>query len=56
MGVSGFLPPDFVSFNPDAGFTFMFHSHTERELTNFDVFPGGMMTMALVLPHSATIP
>jgi hypothetical protein len=56
MGVNGFLPPDFVSFNPDAGFTFMFHSHTERELTNFDVFPGGMMTMALVLPHSATIP
>jgi hypothetical protein len=28
----------------------MWHSHTERELTNFDIFPGGMMTMLFVVP------
>jgi hypothetical protein len=26
----------------------MWHSHTERELTNDDIFPGGMMTMMIV--------
>jgi hypothetical protein len=26
----------------------MWHSHTEKEITNFDVFPGGMMTMLIV--------
>ena len=23
----------------------MWHSHTEKEMTNNDIFPGGMMTM-----------
>jgi len=27
---------------------FMWHSHTERELVNNDIFPGGMMTMMIV--------
>jgi hypothetical protein len=26
----------------------MWHSHTERELTNDDIFPGGMMTMMII--------
>ena len=34
--------------NPGAGFAYMWHSHTERELVNNDVFPGGMMTMLIV--------
>ena len=50
MGVTGFLPPDFTSFNPNAGFVYMWHSHTQFEIVNFDVFPGGMFTMAIVEP------
>jgi hypothetical protein len=28
----------------------MWHSHSEKELLNFDIFPGGMLTM-LVVEH-----
>jgi FtsP/CotA-like multicopper oxidase with cupredoxin domain len=56
MGTMGFLPPDFTSFNPNAGFVYMWHSHTEKELTNFDIFPGGMMTMCIVEPPGTVIP
>ena len=28
----------------------MFHSHNEKEITNFDIFPGGMMTMLDIEP------
>jgi hypothetical protein len=37
------------------GYTFMWHSHTERELTNDDVFPGGMMTMMIIEGPSVPI-
>jgi hypothetical protein len=42
------LPPLQGGLNPYGGFSFMWHSHTERELTNDDIFPGGMMTMMIV--------
>jgi len=42
------LPPLQGGLNPGGGYTFMWHSHTERELTNDDIFPGGMMTMMIV--------
>jgi FtsP/CotA-like multicopper oxidase with cupredoxin domain len=48
LGFLGSLPPGEGGLNPSAGFTFMWHSHTERELVNNDVFPGGMMTMLIV--------
>ena len=48
LGVFGSLPPGEGGLNPNFGFTFMWHSHTERELVNNDVFPGGMMTMLII--------
>ncbi|MBI1424638.1 MAG: multicopper oxidase domain-containing protein [Gammaproteobacteria bacterium] len=48
LGYLGSLPPGEGGLNPNAGFAFMWHSHTERELVNNDVFPGGMMTMLIV--------
>jgi FtsP/CotA-like multicopper oxidase with cupredoxin domain len=56
LGVAGFLPPSHVSFNPNAGYAFMWHSHTEKELTNFDIFPGGMMTMLIIEAAGVPIP
>ena len=48
LAALGSLPPGEGGLNPGAGFAYMWHSHTERELVNNDVFPGGMMTMLIV--------
>jgi FtsP/CotA-like multicopper oxidase with cupredoxin domain len=56
LGFLGSLPPGEGGLNPDAGFAFMWHSHTERELVNNDVFPGGMMTMLIIEAPWVTIP
>lgn len=56
LGKLGVLPPGQGGNNPDAAFMFMWHSHTEREMTNDDIFPGGMMTMMMIQHPSVTIP
>jgi FtsP/CotA-like multicopper oxidase with cupredoxin domain len=62
LGVSGTLPPlnpdgtVHVQLNPEAGISFMWHSHNERELTTNDIFPGGMATQARVEPIGVVIP
>ena len=56
LGKFGQLPVGHPGLNQTAGFFHMFHSHTERELTNDDIFPGGMMTMVVVEPASVPIP
>ncbi len=48
LGQGNPLPPLQGGLNPNGGFSFMWHSHTERELTNDDIFPGGMMTMMII--------
>jgi hypothetical protein len=50
LGTMGALPPGEGGLNPWAGYVFMWHSHTEKEMTNNDIFPGGMMTMLVVMP------
>jgi FtsP/CotA-like multicopper oxidase with cupredoxin domain len=55
LGSFGSLPPGEGGLNTYAGLAFMWHSHTEKELTNFDIFPGGMMTMLIVAPPGAPI-
>jgi hypothetical protein len=53
LGTVGTLPPLQGGLNPNGGFSFMWHSHTERELTNDDIFPGGMMTMMIIEAYCA---
>lgn len=55
LGDLGSLPPGEGGLNPDAGFAYMWHSHTERELVNNDVFPGGMLTMLIIEAPWVTI-
>lgn len=55
LGSAGVLPPGEGGFNPNAGFAFMWHSHTEKELTNNNVFPGGLMTFFIVLPPGTLV-
>jgi hypothetical protein len=55
LGLTAGLPPGEGGLNPNGGFSYMWHSHTERELVNDDVFPGGMMTMMIVEERAACI-
>jgi manganese oxidase len=56
LGQVGLMPPGDGGLNPNAGYTYMWHSHNEKEITNYDVFPGGMMTMLVVEPPETPIP
>jgi hypothetical protein len=56
LGTGEPLPPGEGGLNPNNGFFFMWHSHTEKELTNFDIFPGGMLSMMVVEPPGTPIP
>jgi FtsP/CotA-like multicopper oxidase with cupredoxin domain len=50
LGAAGTLPPGEGGLNPNAGFFFMWHSHNENEIVNYNIFPGGMLTMTVVEP------
>lgn len=54
LGAAGSLPPGEGGFNPNSGFFFMWHSHNEVELTNNNIFPGGMLSMMVVDPPGTT--
>jgi FtsP/CotA-like multicopper oxidase with cupredoxin domain len=56
LGFSYLMPPDTGGFNPDSGYVYMWHSHQERDMVNNNVFPGGMMTMLMVMPPSVPLP
>jgi len=47
--------PGLPDVNTVGAYTFMWHSHSERELTTNDIFIGGMGTMMMILPLSYTI-
>ncbi len=48
LGSPGALPPGEGGFNPNNGFMYLWHSHSEKEIVNNDIFPGGMLTLALI--------
>lgn len=56
LGALEALPPGEGGLNLNGGLFFMWHSHTEKELVNNDIFPGGMMTMLIIEPHGVPIP
>lgn len=55
LGSLGALPPGEGGLNPNGGFSYMWHSHTEKELTNWDIFPGGMLTMMIIEAYNVEI-
>lgn len=56
LGVAGSVPPEEGGLNPNSAFTYMWHSHTEKEIVNNDIFPGGMMTMLFIQAPGVPIP
>ena len=55
LGAFGDLPPGEGGLNLNGGMFYMWHSHTEKEIVNNDIFPGGMMTMMIVEPAGVPI-
>lgn len=55
LGMMGALPPGEGGNNPWAGYTYMWHTHAEKEMCNYDIFPGGMMTMLVIVPPGVPI-
>lgn len=56
LGQKGPLPPGKGIFNVDGSFFQIWHSHSEKEMTTNDVFPGGMMTFMVIVPPGIPIP
>lgn len=56
LGQKAPLPPGKGTMNMDGSFFQIFHSHTEKEMTTNDVFPGGMMTFVVIVPPGMPIP
>jgi manganese oxidase len=55
LGLLGSLPQGHPGSNTTGGYFHMWHSHNEREITNDDIFPGGMMTMLIIEPRSVDL-
>jgi len=55
LGHMALMPPDTGGFNPLNAFTYMWHSHQERDMVNYNVFPGGMMTMLMIVPPGTDV-
>ena len=51
LGDTGDLPPGEGGLNPFGGYFLVWHSHAEKELTTFDIFPGGSLSAVVVLPY-----
>lgn len=56
LGKKGPLPPGAGTLNVNGGLFYMWHSHNEKEMTNYDIFPGGMMTMLIIEAPGVPIP
>lgn len=48
LGTPGIQKPGEGGFNANNGFMYLWHSHAEKEIVNNDIFPGGMLTFALI--------
>jgi len=55
LGDTGDLPPGEGGLNPFGGYFLVWHSHAEKELTTFDIFPGGSLSSVVVLPPDVDI-
>ena len=48
LGMGGDLAANHPGLNSSAGYFFMWHSHTEKELTSNDIWPGGLVSFMIV--------
>lgn len=55
LGGGGLLPPGDPGLNANGSYFYMWHSHTEKELTSNDIWPGGLVSFMIVEPPSVVI-
>jgi len=55
LGDTANLPPGEGGLNPFGGYFLVWHSHAEKELTTFDIFPGGSLSSMVILPTALPI-
>lgn len=55
LGATGELPVGAGRLGMGGSYFHMIHSHNEREIINYGIFPGGMMTMIVIEPWGVTI-
>lgn len=55
LGHLGYIPPGSCNINTTGAYTYMWHSHKEKEMTTNNVFPGGMMTMLMIQPPDVPV-
>ncbi|MFZ7126494.1 MAG: multicopper oxidase domain-containing protein [Desulfobacterales bacterium] len=55
LGGTGDLAPGDPGLNATAGYFYMWHSHTEKELTSNDIWPGGLVSFMIVEHPSVVI-
>ena len=55
LGAGGDLNPGNPGLNAAGGYFYMWHSHSEKELTSNDIWPGGLVSFMIVQPPNATI-
>ncbi len=51
LGETGTVPIGEGGLNPGGLYSHIWHSHKEFELSNNDIFPGGAITIMLIVPH-----
>ena len=54
LGGTGNLAPGDAGLNATAGYFYMWHSHTEKELTSNDIWPGGLVSF-MIVEHPAVV-
>lgn len=55
LGQFGVLPQGNPGLNEQAGYFHIWHSHNEKEITNNNVYPGGMKTFLIIQPPGVPI-
>lgn len=55
LGGFGVLPQGHPGLNENGGYFHIWHSHSEKEITNNNVFPGGMKTFLIIEPPGVQI-
>jgi FtsP/CotA-like multicopper oxidase with cupredoxin domain len=54
LGGAGNLAPGDPGLNATGGYFYMWHSHTEKELTSNDIWPGGLVSF-MIVEHPAVL-
>ena len=56
LGGAGDLPAGNPGLNSAGGYFYMWHSHTEKELTSNDLWPGGLVSFMIIEHPVVSLP